>query len=239
MLIKLIRHGESMSNARLISRKETGDHKIALTPKGEEQARAVGKQLGTDFLSQALIYRSPYLRARQTCDLIIEGADFGRHNCPVPKIYEDPRIRECDHGYENVDEQVELRTRHGWFYYRFTGGESPADCYDRCSHFLETLMRQIYRKNEQQCRSPYPTIASWQMTDAERDTRVAIIMHGLTMRCFATRFMHLTVEQFEDLANPKNCDVVTIGWKEKIANPQFVSGKWAIEGLKFRGGDLR
>ena len=29
--------------------------------------------------------------------------------------------------------QTELRRTHGWFYYRFHGGESPADCFDRTS----------------------------------------------------------------------------------------------------------
>lgn len=37
--------------------------------------------------------------------------------------------------------QSELLKIHGWFYYRFRGGESPADCYDRASSFLESMMR--------------------------------------------------------------------------------------------------
>lgn len=39
--------------------------------------------------------------------------------------------REVDHGYEDLQAQEAKRERHGWFYYRFNGGESPADCYDR------------------------------------------------------------------------------------------------------------
>ena len=62
-------------------------------------------------------------------------------------------------------------------------------------------------------------------------------MHGLTMRCFVTRFMHLTIDQFEMLANPKNCDIVTIGHYDFLENPQFKNGKWGVEGLRFRESD--
>lgn len=64
---------------------------------------------------------------------------------------------------------------------------------------------------------------------------VLIVTHGLTIRCFVMRFMHLTVEQFENLANPKNCDIITIEPALYMTEkPQFVSGKWGVSGLRFR-----
>ena len=68
----------------------------------------------------------------------------------------------------------------------------------------------------------------------DRDRNVLIVSHGLTIRCFVMRFMHLSVEQFESLANPQNCDIITIAHKEYIEDPQFTSGRWAISGLRFR-----
>ena len=63
---------------------------------------------------------------------------------------------------------------------------------------------------------------------------VVVVSHGLTIRCFVMRFLHLSVEQFEDLANPGNAAVITIGPREVIADPLHVSGRWAVTGLKRR-----
>ena len=118
-----------------------------------------------------------------------------------------------EHGYEPAEAQEELRRKHGWFYYRFRGGESPADCYDRTSSFLESMMRQIERKQA---------------------SRVLIVTHGLTIRCFVMRFLHLSVEEFDALANPANCDVVTLADRSTLSDPQFVSGRWGVTGLRLR-----
>lgn len=56
----------------------------------------------------------------------------------------------------------------------------------------------------------------------------------MTIRCFAMRFMHLDYETFETLDNPKNCDLIRICRKEEIVDPMFVSGRWALDGLRLR-----
>jgi len=48
------------------------------------------------------------------------------------------------------------------------------------------------------------------------------------------RFLYLSVEQFEIMENPQNCDVITIAPKEKLLNPQFVSRRWGVAGLRLR-----
>lgn len=208
MNIYLIRHGESAANAGHIAHGSVGDHTIPLTETGIRQSNERGKYLGKDIVSSCMTYCSPYTRTRQTLQGIIDGSGA------QPLLsYEDPRLREVDHGYENINAQEGLRRVHGWFYYRFQGGESPADGYDRVSHFLETMFRQIRRK---------------------QNSNVLIVTHGLIIRCFAMRFMHLSVEAFDMLANPQNCDLITIASKETLENPQFVSGRWGIEGLRFR-----
>jgi broad specificity phosphatase PhoE len=73
--------------------------------------------------------------------------------------YEDPRLREVEFGYDEVEGQHERRKKHGWFYYRFYGGESPADCFDRTSSFLESMMRQVTRKGT--CLSPLMFLKEW------------------------------------------------------------------------------
>src|SRR4051812_37524959 len=56
MLIKLIRHGESLANVGAVDPVEAGEHGIGLSPLGHEQARQAGRLLGVDFLTQALVY---------------------------------------------------------------------------------------------------------------------------------------------------------------------------------------
>lgn len=208
MIIKLVRHGESLQNIGRFNPDESGDFEIPLTETGCKQAKNVCGIIDPSFIKTSLVYCSPYRRARETLDEIINNAKISRDDI---RIYEDPRLREMDFGYKNVEAQHVHRKRHGWFYYRFEGGESPADCYDRVSVFLENMSRQVARK--------------------DRNT-VLIISHGLAIRCFIMRYLHLTVEQFDSMKNPNNCDVVTIGKIGTIQNPQFTSRKWAVSGLK-------
>jgi broad specificity phosphatase PhoE len=211
LVLKLVRHGESEANTGKLVSHEYGDHGIPLSTLGWEQARTVGRQLG-EFVDGALAYSSPYRRTRETLKGIYEGSGN-----VLPErdrgLYEDPRLREVEHGYEPIEPQEHLRKRHGWFYYRFRGGESPADCYDRTSSFLESMMRQVERKQAE---------------------RVLIVTHGLTIRCFVMRFLHLSVEEFDALANPKNCEVITLGERDALGSCQFTSGRWGVVGLTIR-----
>lgn len=212
LVMKLVRHGESEANVGKVLAHEVGDPFIPLSALGQQQARTVGQAIGAEFIDGALVYSSPYRRARDTLAEIFSG-------CGLPPLarshglYEDPRLREVEHGYEPSEPQEELRRRHGWFYYRYRGGESPADCYDRTSSFLESMMRQVERKSAE---------------------RVLIVTHGLTIRCFVMRFLHLSVEEFNVLANPKNCDVITIADASTLTDPQFTSGRWGVSGLQLR-----
>jgi len=210
MLIKLLRHGESEANIGNADPTKSKDSEIPLSAQGRKQAKHIGSMMEKAFIENALIYCSPYKRTRETLDLLLTGADLDNSTI---KVYEDPRLREIDVGYGDPDEQLTLRRIHGWFYYRFEGGESPADCYDRTSNFLESLMRQKNRSKKD---------------------NILIICHGMTLRCFITRFLHLTVEQFESMENPGNCDIVTIGNKGIIKNPVFTNTSWAVEGIRTR-----
>jgi len=225
LTIKLVRHGESEANIGKVTAQEVGDHEISLSERGHAQAHEAGREIGSAFLHDALVYTSPYRRTRQTLANVLTGASVAdvtatetasevrRDLTDGIRVYEDPRLREVEHGYEAVPPQEELRKVHGWFYYRFRGGESPADCYDRTSSFLESMMRQAERKK----------------TD-----RILIVTHGLLIRCFVMRFLHLSVEEFDILANPPNCAVVTLADKALLAAPQFASGKWGVDGLALR-----
>lgn len=210
LTIKLVRHGQSRANVGEVDAKDVGDHTISLTEAGQAQARAAGATIGREYLQGSLIYASPYQRTRQTLAGVLEGAGLGSG---AVRVYEDPRLREVEHGYAEWEAQQTRRRTHGWFYYRFEGGESPADCFDRTSSFLESLMRQVERKGAE---------------------RVLIVTHGLTIRCFVMRYLHLTVEQFDELANPNNCDVITLAEKSTLKDPLWTTGRWGVTGLSRR-----
>lgn len=210
LTLKLVRHGQSRANVKEVDAKTVGDHTIELTDMGWQQARQVGASFGPAFLADAIIYTSPYARTRQTLAGILEGGGVSPGSV---RIYEDPRLREVDPGYAEYEAQTELRRTHGWFYYRFHGGESPADCFDRTSSFLDSMMRQVERKGAE---------------------HVLVVTHGLTLRCLVMRFLHLSVEQFDQLANPNNCDVVTLAERHALKEPLFTSGRWGVDGLRLR-----
>jgi broad specificity phosphatase PhoE len=213
LTIKLVRHGESRANVGELTAQAVGDHAIPLTAAGEAQARAAGAAIGAGFLRDALVYVSPYRRTRQTLAGLLAGSGLDEGERAALRVYDDPRLREVEHGYHPIEPQEELRRTHGWFYYRFSGGESPADCYDRTSGFLESMMRQVERK---------------------RAARVLIVTHGLTIRCFVMRFLHLRVEDFDELANPRNCDIVTLAARDTLDDCLFTSGRWGVAGLRRR-----
>ena len=210
MYIKLLRHGESKANKGEVHASQMGDVYIELTDKGESQAVRAGLKLSSDYLEDSLIYCSPYKRTRQTLQGVLKGAAIEDQGL---KVYEDPRLREMEFGYNEEDAPLDIRSKHGWFYFRHPGGESAADCYDRVSTFLESMMRQLERRPSE---------------------KVLIVTHGLIIRSFVMRFLHMSVEEYESLKNPGNCDIITLGKVADLSNPQFISGKWGVEGLTVR-----
>jgi len=70
--------------------------------------------------------------------------------------------------------------------------------------------------------------------ERSRKNNILLVCHGMTLRCFVARFLHLTVEAFENLHNLDNCEIVTIGLKDNLEKPVFTRGRWAVEGIRLR-----
>ncbi len=140
---------------------------------------------------------SPLERTRATFKEI-SGVLSSRHI-----IYrEEPRIREQEWGHlRSAEDSVRInseRDEYGPFYYRIPDGESAADVYDRVSDFFGTLHRDFSKAD-------YPENA-------------VIVAHGMTVRLFLMRWFHWTVEDFNVLDNPENCQVITL---EKKSNDRY------------------
>lgn len=186
--IILIRHAESEGNLDKSKYETVQDFALKLTSTGVEQAKLAGKQIKSIIGDESVyVYLSPFFRTRETFENIREIIENN-----IVKTIEDPRIREQDWGHlrhpaDNKEISKE-RDDFSTFYYRIPDGESGADVFDRISNFLDTLHRDFEKED-------FPK-------------NVLIVTHGLTLRLFLMRWFHWTVEEFEKLRNPKNCQIV-------------------------------
>lgn len=188
--IILIRHAESEGNLDNSKYETIQDFALKLTPQGVEQAKLAGKQIKSIIGDESIyVYLSPFFRTRETFENIRGSIEEN-----IVKVIEDPRIREQDWGHlRHPDDNKEIskeRDDFSTFYYRIPDGESGADVFDRISNFLDTLHRDFEKKD-------FPK-------------NVLIVTHGLTLRLFLMRWFHWTVEEFEKLHNPKNCQIVVM-----------------------------
>ncbi|HEX2558574.1 histidine phosphatase family protein [Phenylobacterium sp.] len=153
----IVRHGQSAGNvARELA--EAGrlpridiaqrDVDVPLSPKGEEQACALGHWFASmpELERPEVVLTSPYIRARRTADIIRDCGGFSPDaNRPVP----DERLREKEFGIldrltragieAQFPDQAEFRRLLGKFYHRPPGGESWCDVILRLRSALDTL----------------------------------------------------------------------------------------------------
>ncbi|HMP92274.1 MAG TPA: histidine phosphatase family protein [Phnomibacter sp.] len=186
--IILVRHGESEGNIDRNTYAVKQDYKLLLTPQGIAQADIAGRQLRQIIGDERLLfYVSPLWRTRMTFEHIAKHFDESRY-----RWKEDPRLREQEWGhFRDLKANITIddeRNKFGTFYYRIKDGESCADVYDRMSDFLHSLYRDFEKPH-------FPP-------------NVVIVTHGMTMRIFLMRWFHWTIEEFETLRNPRNCEIV-------------------------------
>ncbi len=188
--IILIRHGESEGNVNKHKYETSPDYTLELTAAGIAQAQNAGVQLQKIVGNESLFfYVSPMWRTRSTFENVSKV--FNKNNI---SYREDPRIREQEWGHlRNAEVNKDIRNErdaYGTFYFRIPDGESAADVYDRVSDFLGTLQRDFEKDD-----FPQNTV---------------IVTHGMSIRLFLMRWFHWTVEEFEALANPENCEIIVL-----------------------------
>jgi broad specificity phosphatase PhoE len=197
--IFLIRHGESEGNVDRTIYARKPDYALELTKNGINQASEAGanlkKLIGEE---KVFFYISPLWRTRMTFEQIVQ-------HFSAEQTYwrEEPRIREQEWGHLRLPEAAEKveedRDAFGTFYFRIPDGESAADVYDRVSDFFGTMHRDFEK--------------------ADFPENVVIVTHGMTIRLFLMRWFHWTVESFEKLRNPKNCQIFLL---EKTETGKYI-----------------
>jgi 2,3-bisphosphoglycerate-dependent phosphoglycerate mutase len=199
----LVRHGQSQGNVARDAAHEAGlleididvrDVDVPLSEFGISQARAAGRWLAALPPSEKpeIVLSSPYLRARQTSELI---CGMGAMTSGPAHSIVDERLREREFGVfdrlttagirQKFPEEAAHRTRLGKFYHRPPGGESWADVILRLRSMMNTI-------NLHYC-----------------DRRVLIVCHQVVVLCM--RYILEGLDEAAILAIDKQGDVLNCG----------------------------
>jgi len=197
MHIFLIRHGQSITNTGENFVKRIPDHLVSLSDLGKQQAYDAGvwlkqycdeKQID---LSRARLWRSPYLRTRQTSEEINKSLH-------ITDIKEDITLTEQRFGLfdavpetawsdlhpDEYEEYIRQISNQGKFYAKMPQGESPFDVAIRIHQFMGTIARDYERHGI--------------------DT-LFVVSHGTAIRAFLLRWFHYSPEWYQAERNPQNC----------------------------------
>jgi broad specificity phosphatase PhoE len=216
-----VRHGESAGNVASRIASSWGELKVdvaerdvdvSLSATGVTQSRALGKwfaELAADDRPDVLL-TSPYLRARQTADLIREAGGLAEQAEPSVR---DERLREREFGIldrltpsgveELHPEQAQFRRVIGKFYHRPPGGESWCDVILRLRSAMGTLSLHYAGR------------------------RVLLVAHEVVVLCF--RYLIENLDEAQILAIDREGDVANCGVTEYESEP----------GQESRGAQMR
>ena len=144
MKIFLVRHGQSIANAKKIHQGQRID--TSLSEKGIKQAEAIATRLKKEKIDA--IYSSDLLRAKETAEVIAKEHKM--------KVITDKRLREFDIGdLTEVDNKWEIFQEHRkkeakrlgikTYEVKAPGGESDWDMFMRVKGFLEEIMKKKHK----------------------------------------------------------------------------------------------
>jgi broad specificity phosphatase PhoE len=133
----------------------TRDVDVPLSSRGERQSTALGHWFGALPIDErpTVVISSPYLRARQTTDILKALGGFP-YASDATELVVDERFREKEFGIldgftrygilERFPDQAALRNSLGKFYHRPPGGESWCDVILRLRSAFEMMCREYH-----------------------------------------------------------------------------------------------
>lgn len=134
----LVRHGQSEGNIDKTVYFTVPDHKVTLTDLGRTQAAEAGKELADKLMEKAVVFLSPYDRARETYDIMSKSLKN------ISSIQENPLLREQEYkvfsSMEDYSAVHKVKKAFGDFFYRYKRAESKADVYQRVFTFVNHLL---------------------------------------------------------------------------------------------------
>jgi broad specificity phosphatase PhoE len=188
--IIVMRHAESREDVDKTVYAHTSDLDIALSPNGEKQSVNMSSKIASRIDGKKVhFYISPGLRLRQTYDLMV--SHFPKSLSSTFTV--EPLILKQFWGDVTVENRREIeiaRYKEGVLVYRFPNGESGPQLVARFKLFVEKL-RELFRQED------FPE-------------NIVILTHGFEMRVFLMVWFGWSHSYFESLANPRNCEMVTL-----------------------------
>jgi broad specificity phosphatase PhoE len=185
-----MRHAESQEDVDKTVYAHTSDLNVALSSNGEKQSTNVSSRLaGRIDGKQVHFYISPGLRLRQTYNLMTThfpktlSSTFTVEPLIIKQFWGDVTVK-------NRREVEIARYKEGVLVYRFPNGESGLQLVSRFKLFVENLRNDFQRED-------FPD-------------NIVILTHGFEMRVFLMVWFDWSTSYFESLANPRNCEMVTL-----------------------------
>ncbi|GAA5785899.1 histidine phosphatase family protein [Chitiniphilus shinanonensis] len=222
----LVRHGQSAGNVARDAAEAASlptidiaerDMDVPLSELGRRQALALGAWFGQLPSAErpSVVLASPYLRAMQSAQLLLEGAGMAENELT---LRHDERLREKEFGLTDrltkagialrYPELAAQRAHVGKFYFRPPGGESWCDVILRLRSVLEMVVREYRRE------------------------RVLVVGHQVIVNCFRYLLERLDERQILDidrLADVPNCSVTSY----RFDPAQGRQGKLVLDQVNF------
>jgi len=208
----IVRHGQSAGNVARDAAEAAGlfvidiaerDIDVPLSDLGHEQAQALGQWFGglpADRRPEVIL-TSPYVRARQTTQLLMGAAGLDARKI---RVRVDERLREKEFGLldrltvhgirQKYPELAAQRIHVGKFYFRPPGGESWCDVILRLRSVIEMVSRE------------------------HAGQRVLVVAHQVIVNCM--RYLMENLEEHEILALDKRGDVPNCGVTSYKRDPE-------------------
>lgn len=185
-----IRHQKSLANITPSLYQTMDDHDIDICDKHNHETEKAVELMIDLYLNnhrKPTIFHSPFLRAKNTKDIIVSELS---HHYIFPKVCENPllverswtNLRDIITTEKNVDKYFN-------FFFKPINGESFQDCYQRCVTFDNMLKFKFYKN--------------------PNDT-VIIVGHGEQIKCYLMHLLGWTVDEFYKYRNPKNSEVFLV-----------------------------
>ena len=166
----IMRHGESESNKKNITNCDLARNHYPLTAKGRAQVGKTAKMMLKKKIKPDLIFASPFLRTKETAELISERLGVSRENIKV-----DPRLGEINTGvfaegdpsryhayYKNTLEKFEKSPPEG---------ESLTDLKKRMWDAVLEIERRYQNKTILMVSHEYPLWMLWAATEAQTNNK--------------------------------------------------------------------
>ena len=101
------------------------------------------------------------------------------------------------------------------------------DVYNRVSSFISTVYRDVKARHDFEISQ---NARGNKLKSRLADLNIVIVTHGLTLRLLLMRWFQFTVEEFEQIPNPRNADIVVLEPLDRSTVTSASQVHWRVVG---------